>query len=316
MNDFDLFCSYAHGDNDEGWVNSFVDSLTKVCRKLTGVAPQVFVDRESLLTSDVWETKIRGALDSSRLLVAIVSPSYVRSEWCKKEWEAFVLRELEMRKNGQLSDGQGLIFPILLFPLDRGRFDVHQESFAAAIRQRQWMDVSSQISGNPIRPEQILTLAEQIVDGVSGLARSSRLANEPKQSPPSATIIDPVSDLEWSAELSPTEMTYEECLAYAARSGAQGWRLPTESELKSIVDDDAVVSDPEASPYPLREPFNSQRFGYLQSGTEVGKGQEGHYVMNVRNGHIFNGLGYKCYVRLVRGLSNKALQPTSRVASS
>lgn len=313
MSNFGLFCSYAHGDNDDGWVDTFVDNLSRICRKLTGVSPAIFMDRESLVTSDVWERKIRKALDSSRLLIAILSPSYVRSEWCRKEWEAFAVRESQMRESELISDEQGLIFPVLLFPLDRGRFGATEESFAAQFKQRQWMDVSSQVPGTPIRPEQIRALGEQVIDAIAGLERAHRLAVA-THSKSAATIVDPVSGLEWSVELSPKEMTYEDAVAYVAEMASEGWRLPSKSELESIVDYDAVVNDSDASPYPLRQPFNAQRFGYLQSGTEVGGGHEGHWVMNVRNGHIFNGFGRKCYVRLVRSLPNKALQPTSRVA--
>ncbi len=38
--------------------------------------------------------------------------------------------------------------------------------------------------------------------------------------------------------------------------------------------------------------------------------------MNVRNGHIFNGKGYDCYVRAVRRLSNTTLEPTGFAGGS
>lgn len=312
--DFEIFCSYAHDDNDDGWVESFIATLTKTYRKLTGQAPKVFMDRESILTADVWEMKIRSALEGCRVLIAVVSPSYIRSEWCLREWTMFSHRETELREQKLLADEQGLIFPVLLFPLDRGRFSEQQEEFSAVLKRRQWLDVSSQLEGTPIRPDQVRHLAERIIDTVAELEqRRRRPASAISSAALGATIHDPTSGLEWSGALSPTEMSFEAALEYVSKleiGESRGWRLPSKAELESIIDTAALVDDPHASPFPLREPFNAQRFGYLHSGTLVDRPDGDNFIMNVRNGHIFNGKGYDCYVRAVRELSNYGLQPT------
>jgi hypothetical protein len=83
-------------------------------------------------------------------------------------------------------------------------------------------------------------------------------------------------------------------------------RLPTEAELRSLIDQEALSQDPKASPFPLKEPFNSQRSGYLFSGEAVpGHDEDSPFIMNVRNGHIFNGQGYEAYVRAVRTIPKK-----------
>lgn len=315
--DFEVFCSYAHSDNDDRWVESFTTALTKTYRQLTGQAPQIFMDRESLVTADIWETKIRSALEVSQVLIAVISPSYIRSEWCQREWALFSQREKELRNLKLLADEQGLIFPILLFPLDRGRFSEHQQHFSTVVKQRQWLDVSSQLEGTPLRPDQVRHLAERLIDTIAELEqRRRRPASSVSSAASGATIRDPKSGLEWSAALSPMEMSFEAALKYVAEleiGGARGWRLPTKGELESIIDPAALTGDPKASPFPLREPFNAQRSGYLHSGTHVvvDAPAKGNFVMNVRNGHIFNGAKYDCYVRAVRGLSNPGIQPTT-----
>jgi hypothetical protein len=312
-NNFEIFCSYARGDDDDGWVARFIISIAATCRKLTGQAPRIFVDRESLLTADLWETKIRSALEASQVVIAVVSPSYIRSEWCEREWMLFSRREKELREQKLLADEQGLIFPILLYPLDRGRFNTEQQSFAALIKQRQWLDVSSRIEGNPIRTDQVRLIAEQLIDTIGELEQRGR---RPVAAISSAalgtTIRDPASGLEWSASLSPVEMGFEGALKYASElsiGGLGGWRLPTKAELETIIDRKALVKDPNASPFPLREPFNAQRSGYLHSGTLVASSARGNFVMNVRNGHIFNGEGFESYVRAVRRLSEAQPEP-------
>jgi TIR domain/Protein of unknown function (DUF1566) len=303
---FEIFCSYAHGDNDQGWVDAFSAALSNAYRKLTGERPRVFMDRESLMTADVWERKIAGALSRSQVLVAVISPSYVRSEWCRREWGAFAAREAALRQEQVLSDEQGLIFPILLYPLGRGRFGDVEQGFARSIAKRQWLDVSSQLEGTPIRPDQVRRLAEQIIDAISDLTHRRRAVVGPSSAATgNITIRDLRARIEWSAELSPVELSIDEAHDYLRSLNAQGsggWRLPSREELESILDPGAIVDDPDASPYPLREPFNAQRAGYLHSGTPVEDAPAGHYVMNVRNGHIFNGHGYDGFVRAVRDL--------------
>lgn len=303
---FDIFCSYAHGDNDDGWVDRFVDGISGAHRKLTGEAPRLFMDRGSIVTADVWEQKILGALQESQVLVAVMSPSYVRSEWCRREWNAVAEREAEFRQREVLSDEQGLIFPVLLYPLDRGRFGESEQEFARAVEKRQWLDVSSRSASATPRPEQVRLVAEQIIDATSDLQHRLRSASRGHVTRTAETTIrDRESRIEWAAELSPVPMGIDDVPQYLhalSAQGSRGWRLPTREELESIIDQDAVVEGSEASPYPLREPFNAQRSGYLHSSTPVGA-YTGNYIMNVRNGHIFNGHGYEAFVRAVRDIA-------------
>jgi hypothetical protein len=305
--DFEIFCSYAHSDNDDSWVEDFVGRLASTYRRLTGLEPNVFLDRESLITADIWETKIRSAIEASQVLLAVVSPSFVRSEWCRREWDAFTAREIEFREQELLAEEQGLIFPILLYPLDRGRFDENQRAFAALIRERQMLDVSSQLEGTPLRPDQLRRLAENVIDSLAEL--TSRPRSEARAAVSAAagtTIRDPALGIEWSAGVSPHEMGFDEALEYVAQleiRNSSGWRLPTKSELESIIDHAALRDDPTAAPVPLREPFNAQRTGYLHSGTPVfDNPEDGNWVMRVQNGHIFNGKDRDCSVRAVRDL--------------
>jgi hypothetical protein len=305
--EFDIFFSYAHNDNDDGWVDSFVELLERVYRKLTGRSALLFRDQESLLTADIWEKRIKSALEVSHLLIAVISPSFICSEWCRREWDLFSRREAELRSKKLLAEEQGLVFPVLLYPLDRGQFDEAQEAFCQLVQRRQWLDASSRLEGSPIRPDQVRGLCEQLIDTISELQQRGRpdavaVANIAT----GVTIRDPSTGLNWSGTLSSKEMSFEDALSYVDGlriAGWSDWRLPTRSELESIVDWSLVPEDDDdgtASPYPLREPFNSQRFGYLHSGSLVGN-SPGNFIMNIRNGHIFNGDGYDGFVRAVRG---------------
>jgi hypothetical protein len=250
-------------------------------------------------------------LAESNLLLAVVSPSYVRSVWCRQEWEYFAQHERELRKRHLLPDEQGLIFPVLLYPLDRGRFDGTEAGFASNVKQRQWLDVSSRLEGTPLRPQQLRQLVESLLDiDAETKARSRSNTQRLRNAPVSSTIIDHRTMLEWAAELSSAEMSIDEAFEYIRQLNSDGsdqWRLPSKLELEALIDPDALDKDSKASPYPLRPPFNAQRFGYLHSSTYIDPANKsyGNYVMNVRNGHLFNGKGYACYVRPVRNVNRK-----------
>ena len=246
-------------------------------------------------------------MEAAFLLGAIVSPSFVKSEWCRQEWTAFTDREQQLRKTGELAQEQGLILPVLLYPLDRGNYSASQKQFHSKITTRQWYDLSSRISGTPLRQAQIRELVETLIDVLSELqiSKTKSIAASASQTS-SAVILDEKLNLMWTGTLSSEEMNFPEAKRYVRSlkvGGYSNWRLPSVSELESLIIKEKVLeNDPNASPFPLKEPFNAQRYGYLHSGTIV-QGYEkeaANFIMNVRNAHIFNGMGQKCFVRAVR----------------
>ena len=67
---------------------------------------RIFRDSEALRTGSDWISALADAIDSSRRFVAIFSPAYFDSKWCKREFNAAILR-----------DDQGdddLLYPIFL----------------------------------------------------------------------------------------------------------------------------------------------------------------------------------------------------------
>jgi len=73
---------------------------------LFGAATEHFFDKKSIITGDYWESKIRQGLRSSRLFLAVLSPNYFASEWCRKEWTEY------LRLEHGLSRSEGGILPV------------------------------------------------------------------------------------------------------------------------------------------------------------------------------------------------------------
>jgi len=73
--------------------------------------PLIFRDEESLETGASWPLALQQGLHRSKVFVAVLSPSYFRSPWCRAEWSSFRHREhqLGLRTQGKT---RGLIYPV------------------------------------------------------------------------------------------------------------------------------------------------------------------------------------------------------------
>jgi tetratricopeptide (TPR) repeat protein len=96
---YDLFVSYARADNGQGWVTGFVEALLEAHRKFSGGRSLTyFLDKHAIHSLDDWQQSIfNEGLAKSRLFLAFVSPSYLASEWCRREWKAWI--DLEIAKH-------------------------------------------------------------------------------------------------------------------------------------------------------------------------------------------------------------------------
>lgn len=104
---YDVFLSYKRSTLIEPWVRQFFlphlrDWLNE---EMGGIPTKIFFDQESIDWGERWKDKLREGLSSSKVLVAICSPSYFRSPWCSFEWKTFALRE-------QVVGGRQLRIPI------------------------------------------------------------------------------------------------------------------------------------------------------------------------------------------------------------
>ena len=90
----DVFISYTHTDNarlsDErhGWVDLFHEALKLQLYKMWGREVSVWRDHK-LAGNDMLTSTIEEKLRESTLLLAIVSPGYLHSDWCAKELRMF-----------------------------------------------------------------------------------------------------------------------------------------------------------------------------------------------------------------------------------
>lgn len=124
--DYDLFISYAQGDFDQvgdsplkTWSQIFAAKLVEELRlSCEGKPLVVFLDEDKRPGYGIDPTRhlteqLQQAVQASGLLVVLMSPFYLRSDWCKREANWFVA-EAERRQRGN-----GLLFVARIWPTKR-----------------------------------------------------------------------------------------------------------------------------------------------------------------------------------------------------
>jgi tetratricopeptide (TPR) repeat protein len=94
---YNLFISYAHADDrGEGLdkVKSLVQAIRADYLRVTGVPLNDFFDLQAIRAMDDWENRIILGLRQSKMMVALISPAYFKSPYCRKEWEYYIETEL------------------------------------------------------------------------------------------------------------------------------------------------------------------------------------------------------------------------------
>jgi tetratricopeptide (TPR) repeat protein len=112
MPKYHLFLSYSRQDNDpehqgrDGWVTAFHDRLLAQHRRYSGRELKVFFDKASIDHGTDWQRGISEGLRHSVLFIAFLSENYLRSQWCRREWEEY------LRLEHTLARGDDGILPI------------------------------------------------------------------------------------------------------------------------------------------------------------------------------------------------------------
>src|SRR5205085_8465716 len=93
----DLFISYAHIDNQpladglKGWIETFHERLRVRLEQVAGEKFRIWRDLK-LGGNDIFAETIVEHLSKAAVLVVVLSPRYVKSEWCRRELDEFCRR--------------------------------------------------------------------------------------------------------------------------------------------------------------------------------------------------------------------------------
>lgn len=116
-----LFISYAHLDNEPlteqeaGWVTRFHASLAALLGMRLGRKAEIWRDSR-LQGNDAFSDEIVRQFGETALLVSVVSPRYVQSDWCTREAREFC--ETAEAKGGVMVDHKPRVFKVIKTPVD------------------------------------------------------------------------------------------------------------------------------------------------------------------------------------------------------
>ena len=192
---YDVFLSYKRNAPVEPWVKQFfLPNLRDWLKEeIGGAAPKIFFDQECIEWGERWKDKLREGLHSSKVLLAVCSPSYFRSPWCRYEWETFALRE-------QVVGGRGLRIPI-----------THNDGkhFPQDAKDLQAMNFSDCVSVMPAFPNhpKAMIFEEKIRELVPAIARALRDAPQFHHSWPTAHFAQDIRILMGSSIVEPDDLS-------------------------------------------------------------------------------------------------------------
>jgi len=124
----DILISYAHIDDapliegQKGWISEFHRSLEIRLSQLLGKKPRIWRDPK-LQGNDHFSDEILDQLSRIALLISVLSPRYVQSEWCMREVSTFC--EVSSRSIGTRINNKSRVFKIIKTPVRR---DEHPET--------------------------------------------------------------------------------------------------------------------------------------------------------------------------------------------
>jgi hypothetical protein len=120
--DCDAFISYTHLDNvgradgTDGWITNLHFALKRKLGELLGEKPNLYFDSR-LDGNEVFEITLIDTLKKVAVLVAVVSPRYLKSEWTRREFEEFC-KAAEVQ-GGVLIHDKARVFKVLKTPVPR-----------------------------------------------------------------------------------------------------------------------------------------------------------------------------------------------------
>jgi hypothetical protein len=134
------FFSYSREDDDDsrGALSALRDAIQRELRGQLGRTRRqlrLWQDKEAIAPGHLWESEIKTAVEQAVFFIPIITPTVVRSQHCRMEFDAFLERERQLGRTD-------LIFPIIYIRVpeleDEARW--RADPVLSVIGARQWAD--------------------------------------------------------------------------------------------------------------------------------------------------------------------------------
>lgn len=122
---YDIFISYSHIDNEldvgetDGWVTLFNESFRVNLEKLIGVknVVKIWWDNKKIDGSKIFNKTIEEGVQSSAIMICLISNSYLKSDYCRQEREMFH-KEANNKEIGLTVEDESRIIKVFLYDID------------------------------------------------------------------------------------------------------------------------------------------------------------------------------------------------------
>ncbi len=122
---YEFFFSYTRANN-ENYLRTFFKNLSEAICLRRGFHKDTvvgFLDQQDIERGEQWDATLAQALQSSKILVSLYTPAYLRSVYCGREWRVFHQRRELYVKRKKETEGivvalPPVIKPVVWFPLD------------------------------------------------------------------------------------------------------------------------------------------------------------------------------------------------------
>ena len=129
------FWSYTHRDNDlDRGRERLAQDISDEYELQTGETLKMFVDSHSIKWGDEWQKDIGKALNHTVFFIAIITPLYLRSEACRREFSDFA-SGLQANKHDQV------LLPVLYSDTPAVSDPKNRDPIAQLVRQTQYQDL-------------------------------------------------------------------------------------------------------------------------------------------------------------------------------
>ncbi|MDT5397196.1 MAG: hypothetical protein QOK33_427, partial [Mycobacterium sp.] len=172
--EYDVFISYSRADNTGGWVSGLRDAIYGDFREFSAESFRIFFDTSEIRSRQDWQLRLRQGLMTSRVLLVCLSPNYLRSPYCRWEWEEFA--RVQARRVGGGDPVTGVCFD------DLGGNELYDAAIA------EWRDEVEKAQFEKLQPwfpagvaalqeAEVLDLVKKLGQGVHEQLSQAQLAN-------------------------------------------------------------------------------------------------------------------------------------------
>jgi hypothetical protein len=116
----DIYINYAHiddesiGEGTNGWITEFHKGLEVRLSQILGKQSLIWRDAK-LEGNDFFASEIESQFPKIKIMVCIITPRYVQSEWCNKELELFY--NAAEQTGGVVVENKSRIFKVMKTPV-------------------------------------------------------------------------------------------------------------------------------------------------------------------------------------------------------